>query len=166
MNVARRNFVVSAVAACLVAFCAGCRTNQADERQFVKAMMVDFASSMVQKMMSCPCFRGGKPPFMAMGQIRNDTSLVGLDDMATLTSLISKELADSGTVRILPSGEFPTGGQKPDLVLQGKLVQRDSLREDGRRQRDFTFELSIVDLASGMQVWRGKKVVGMLEDGW
>ena len=99
---------------------------------------------------------------MAIGEIKNDTVLVSKDDIEFMKSEIASELTNSGVVMISTVGEGRNAPQKgrnaiaPTLKLFGKLTQRDSRNKDGGFQREFVLELSIVELASGIQIWKDK----------
>ena len=106
---------------------------------------------------------------MAIGKIQNDTMSVGNDNIEFMKSQIASELTNSGLVMISTANgrAYSPQGEKavaPTLMLHGRLVQRDFRREDGQKQREFTLVLSIVDLASGIQVWTGKSAVGIVCD--
>ena len=164
------NLIFSAV--CVAALCVGCQSQSA-EQSWSKATEDVLVQQQLQKIVRCPVLLGGqgKRHVMAIGEIKNDTALVGNDNIEFMKSQIASELTNSGLVMIptagngrtsLPQGEKAVG---PTLMLQGKLTQRDFRKEDGRRQREFTLELSIVDLASGIRIWNGKSVAGIVDGG-
>ena len=108
---------------------------------------------------------------MAIGEIQNDTTLVGNDNIEFMKSQIASELTNCGVVMISTAENgrnAPPKGRNaiaPTLKLFGKLTQRDSRDKEGSLQHEFAFELSIVELASGRQIWSSKNVAVIRDNG-
>jgi len=148
--------------ACLAALCVGCQSRLA-EQSWSKDMETMLVQQQLEKIMRSQRLSGSAPHVMAIGEIKNDTTLVSNDNIEFMKAMIASELTNSGLVMISTNvgGAAKRDGKvlAPSLVLYGKLIQRDFRKEDGRLQREFTLELSIVDLASGTHIWNGKSMV-------
>ena len=159
-------------ATCVAFLFTGCRSAPT-EGAWSKATEDVLVQQQLQKIVRCPVLFGGqgKRHVMAIGEIQNDTTLVGNDNIEFMKSQIASELTNCGVVMISTAENGRTSPPQaknaitPTLKLNGKLTQRDSLMKDGRRQREFTLELSIVELASGKRIWHGKSVVCGVCDG-
>ena len=158
-------------ATCVAVLFTGCRSASAD-RAWLKATEDELVHQQLQKILRCPFLfsTAGKLHVMAIGDIQNDTTLVGNDNIEFMKSQITSELTNCGVVMISTAGNGRTSPPQaknaiaPTLKLHGKLTQRDSPMKDGRIRCEFTFELSIVDLANGNRIWYGKSVVGIVCD--
>ena len=158
--------------ACVAALCIGCRSQLA-EQSWSKATEDMLVRKQLQGLLRSPLLaeQRGALKVMAIGEIKNDTTLVGNDNIEFMKSAIASELTSSGMVMISTAGKgrasLPQGEKAvaPTIMLQGKLTQRDFRKEDGRMQREFTLDLSIVDLASGSQIWRSKSVAAIADGG-
>lgn len=158
-------------ATCVAALCVGCQSTTADGA-WSKDLEDMLVQRQLQELVRSPFFSKRRTlHVMAIGEIKNDTVLVSKDDIEFMKSEIASELTNSGVVMISTVGEGRTPlphGEKaiaPTLRMYGKLTQRDSRRKDGGLQREFDLELSIVDLASGIQIWKGKSSAGIVVGG-
>ena len=158
--------------ACVVALSIGCQSPSA-EQSWSKATEDMLVCSQLQRLLRCPLLagQGGALKVMAIGEIKNDTTLVSNNNIEFMKAMIASKLTECGLVIIstVENGRasLSQGGQAiaPTLKLHGKLTQRDFRKEDGRMQREFTLELSIVDLASGIQMWTSKCTAGIVDGG-
>lgn len=163
------NLIFSVV--CVAALCVGCQSPPSGGA-WSKATEDMLVSEQLRKLHRCPLFvERSTLHVMAIGEIKNDTALVSDDSIESMKATIASKLANSGVVMIsmvgsgrvsLPQGEKAVA---PTLMLHGKLTQRDFRKEDGRRHCEFTLELSIVELATGIRIWSNKSVVAILDNG-
>ncbi len=160
---------------CVAVLCVGCQSKPAAPAAAIDDAVVGLVSPLVQEALASPCFAGGKPPVMALGQLKNDTMSIRGGSIDLMESQMVELFSESG--RVVISSAFrgvtkeripvPTDTNllAPSLVLHGKLTQRNSLKEDGRRQCEFFLTLSICDLATGNKLWQGQRSAGFLFDG-
>lgn len=161
-------------ATCVAVLCVGCQSTPTESAVSIDDAVVGLVPQLVQEALASPCFAGGKRPVMALGRLKNDTMSIRGGTLDLMTSQIGELFSKSG--RVVMSSAFgdvskegisaPTDMKllAPTLVLHGKLTQRNSSRQDGRIQREFFLMLSIHDLATGNQVWHGRRNVVFLVD--
>lgn len=161
-------------ATCVAVLCVGCQSTPAESAVSIDDAVVGLVPQLVQEALASPCFAGGKPPVMAVGHIKNDTMMIRGGSLDLMSSQMVEMFSNSG--RVVFSSAFAgernekdslaNSGQivAPSLVLHGKLTQRTSRRKDGGTQLEFSLALSIVDLASGSQLWGGSRSVCIAVD--
>lgn len=162
-----KNSVVIVSMVCMAVLCVGCHSTSAEPAVSIDDAVVGLVPPLVQNALASRCFASEKPPVMAVGRIKNDTMMIRGGSLDLMGSQMVEMFSDSGRVVISSAfaggrnekDSLATSGQiaAPSLVLHGKLTQRTSRREDGGTQLEFTLALSIVDLASGSQLWRGSR---------
>ena len=162
-------------ATCVAALCVGCQSTPAESAVSIDDAVAGLVPPLVQEALASPCFAGGKPPVMALGQLKNDTMSIRGGTIDLMESQIAELFSKSGRV-VMSSAKQMIPGQAdmklqiPSLVLHGKLTQQNLSPKDGRIQREFFLMLSIYDLATGNQVWHGRcSVVFLVDDkqaGW
>ena len=154
-----------ALIACIAVLCAGCRSAPV-EGSWSKATEEMLVRQQLERIVRCPLLslKQGKLHVMAIGEIKNDTTLVGNDNIEFMKAQIASALTNCGVVMISTAENgrnAPSKGRNaiaPTLKLSGKLTQRDSCDKEGCLQHEFALELSIVELASGRQIWSYKNV--------
>ncbi len=159
-------------AVCVAALCVGCQSAPA-VGVWSKAMEDMLVQQQLQRIVQCPfLFLGqGRLHVMAIGEIQNDTALISNDNIEFMKAEIASELTNIGVVMISTAengrASLSQGGKviAPTLKLYGKLTQRDFRDKEGRLRHEFAFELSIVELATGVRRWSGKNVVVILDNG-
>ena len=146
------------------------------------------AQSLVQKLLLSGAVdhRGGGRYVVAISRITNDTmqridtdELIKKIRVALLNSgkaVITTAIADNGaedpmTMRmreLRKSNEFNqanvAGAHEmvaPDLSLSGKILQHNNLVDNGQRI-DYTFQLSLTDLHTGLAVWEDEAPIAKL----
>lgn len=167
------NMVLCAM--CVVVLCVGCQSTPAESAVSIDDAVAGLVPQLVQEALASPCFAGGKPPVMALGRLKNDTISIRGGTIDLMESQIGELFSKSGRV-VMSSAKQMIPGQTditlqiPSLVLHGKLTQQNSSQKDGRIQREFFLMLSIYDIATGNQVWHGRRNVVFLVDdkqaGW
>lgn len=162
-------------ATCVAALCVGCQSTPAESAVSIDDAVAGLVPPLVQEALASPCFAGGKPPVMALGRLKNDTMSIRGGTIDLMESQMGELFSESG--RVVISSAFrgvtkeripvPTDTNllAPSLVLRGKLTQRNLSQKDGRMQLEYFLELSIKDLATGNQMWHGRRSVGFLVDG-
>ncbi len=166
---------LTAFALCVAALCVGCQSRSSEPAVSIDDAVAGLVPQLVQSALASPCFTGGNRPVMALGRIQNDTMSIRGRTFDLMVAQIVELFSASGQVVIssaLGSAEderIPVATDSkmlvPSLVLYGELAQRNSSREDGRMQREFYLALSIHELATGNQLWRGRRNVVFLVDG-
>lgn len=168
-----KNSVVIVSMVCMAVLCVGCHSTSAEPAVSIDDAVAGLVPPLVQNALASRCFASEKPPVMAVGRIKNDTMMIS-GSLDLIGSQMVEMFSDSGRVVISSAfaggrnekDSLATSGQiaAPSLVLHGQLTQRTSRREDGGTQLEFTLALSIVDLASGSQLWRGSRSVCIAVD--
>lgn len=161
-----------ALIACIAALCVGCQTTPV-EGPWSKATEEMLVHGQLERIVRCPLLflEQGKMHVMAIGEIKNETTLVSNDNVEFMKATIASELTNLGVVMISTAENgrnAPPKGRNaiaPTLKLFGKLTQRDSRDKEGSLQHEFAFELSIVELASGRQIWSSKNVAVIRDNG-
>lgn len=156
---------------CTAVLLAGCASSSKIITPSVDDAVLGLAQTLVQRALGSPCLAGDKRPVLAIGRIQNETMSIRGGSFEMMLSQITSMLIESGKVRVtsahgaVSDRQSPRSDQllAPSMVLQGKLVQRETLQE-GNRKCEFTLSLSIVDIASGQSLWRGDSSVGVLLD--
>lgn len=156
-------------AACVAALCVGCQSRPAGGA-WSKATEDMLVFSQMSRILRCPLLfsEHGELHVMAIGEIQNDTTLIGNDNIEFMKAEIASELTNLGVVMISTAENGRTQGGNaiaPTLKMYGKLTQRDFRDKEGRLQHEFAFELSIVELATGRRIWNGKSVACIVDDG-
>lgn len=159
-------------AVCAAGLLVGCQSASIDGA-WSKNMETQLVHQQLQKIVRCPFLfsEQGKLHVMAIGEIENNTTLVGNDNIEFMKAQIASKLTNSGVVMIstAENGRIspPHGGNAiaPTLKLNGKLTQRDSRDKEGRLQHEFALELSIIELATGVRRWSYRSVVAILDNG-
>ena len=155
---------------CVVVLCVGCQSTPTESAVSIDDAVVGLVPQLVQEALASPCFAGGKRPVMALGRLENDTMSIRGGTLDLIESQLGELFSKSGRVvmssakQMIPE-QTDTTLQTPSLVLHGKLTQQNSSRKDGRIQCEFFLMLSIYDLATGNQVWHGRRNVEFLVDG-
>ena len=162
-------------ATCVAALCVGCQSTPAESAVSIDDAVVGLVPQLVQEALASPCFAGGKRPVMALGRLKNDTMSIRGGTLDLMESQMGELFFESGRVVIssafrgVPKEGIPVPTDMkllaPSLVLHGKLTQRSSSQKDGRMQLEYFLELSIHDIATGTQMWHGRRSVGFLVDG-
>jgi uncharacterized protein (TIGR02722 family) len=152
-----------------------------DYRDFEEA-----AAKMVQKMLSSPATahpQGGRY-ILAISRITNDT--MQRIDTDQLIKKIRVELLNSGRMMVTTAigangpedtmnyaarelrgnDEFNQGTVQakrtmiaPDLSLSGKIIQRNNSMNSSKTQVDYSFQLTITDLKTGLAFWEGEEMI-------
>ena len=152
------------------ALMAGCQS-AATDGAWSKATEDMLVQRQLEKIFKSQCLSAKAPQVMSIGEIKNDTFLVGNDSIDSMKSKIVSGLANSRLVLISTAfgeGKGQSSSQQggnaiaPTLTLYGKLTQRDSRDKEGRLRREFILELSIVEISTGRRIWNGKSMVGVL----
>ena len=152
----------------MAALVAGCQS-AATDGAWSRATEDMLVQRQLEKIFKSQCLSAKAPQVMSIGKIKNDTFLVGNDNIQFMRSQIASALADSGLVMI--STAFGGDGKEvslpqdgkviaPTLTLYGKLTQRDSREKDGKPLHEFILELSIVEISTSRRIWYGKSAVG------
>ena len=160
---------------CVAVLCVGCQSTPAEPAVSIDDAVAGLVPPLVQEALASPCFAGGKPPVMALGRLKNDTMSISGGSLGLMESQMAELFSESGRVVIssafrgVPKERIPIPTDMkqlaPSLVLHGKLTQRNSSQKDGRMQLEYFLELSIKDLATGNQMWHGRRSVEFLVDG-
>ena len=158
-----------------------------DSRDFEQA-----AQAMVRDMLANDRLQprpDGQPRVMAISRITNDTTLrINTNE---LLQTIRRELSNSGRIvtttavgldgpsdplaaqarQLRQSGEFnqrtvAERGQMvaPDLSLSGQIVQRTTRVDGGMQRIDYSFQLTLTNIRTGIAVWEGQEIVSRVGD--
>jgi len=159
-----------------------------DSRDFQEA-----AQAMVRSMLESDRLQArpdGQPRVMAMSRITNDTTLrININE---LLQTIRRELSNSGRIvtttavglegpsdpmaaqarQLRQSGEFDQRtvagrGQMaaPDLSLSGQIIGRRTALDGGAQRMDYTFQLVLTNIRTGIAVWEDQQVITRVGDG-
>ena len=158
-----------------------------DSRDFEQASL-----SMVRDMLASDRLQprpDGQPRVMAISRITNDTTLrINTNE---LLQTIRRELSNSGRIvtttavglggpsdplaaqtrQLRQSGEFnqrtvAERGQMvaPDLSLSGQIVQRTNRVDGGMQRIDYSFQLTLTNIRTGIAVWEGQEIISRVGD--
>jgi uncharacterized protein (TIGR02722 family) len=159
-----------------------------DSRDFQEA-----AQGMVRSMLQSDRLQArpdGQPRVMAISRITNDTTLrINTNE---LLQTIRRELSNSGRIvtstavglegpsdpmamqarQLRQSGEFDQRtvagrGQMaaPDLSLSGQIIGRRTALDGGAQRMDYTFQLALTNIRTGIAVWEDQQVITRVGDG-
>lgn len=159
-----------------------------DSRDFQEA-----AQAMVRSMLESDRLQArpdGQPRVMAISRITNDTTLrININE---LLQTIRRELSNSGRIvtttavglegpsdpmalqarQLRQSGEFDqrtvaARGQMaaPDLSLSGQIIGRRTALDGGAQRMDYTFQLALTNIRTGIAVWEDQQVITRVGDG-
>jgi len=132
----------------------------------------------------------GQPRVMSISRITNDTTLrININE---LLQTIRRELSNSGRIvtstavglegpsdpmamqarQLRQSGEFDQRtvagrGQMaaPDLSLSGQIIGRRTALDGGAQRMDYTFQLALTNIRTGIAVWEDQQVITRVGDG-
>ena len=159
-----------------------------DSRDFQEA-----AQAMVRSMLESDRLQArpdGQPRVMSISRITNDTTLrININE---LLQTIRRELSNSGRIvtstavglegpsdpmamqarQLRQSGEFDQRtvagrGQMaaPDLSLSGQIIGRRTALDGGAQRMDYTFQLALTNIRTGIAVWEDQQVITRVGDG-
>ncbi len=149
------------------------------------------ADASVQSMLASPAMTkpSGGRYVMALSRMTNDT--MQRIDTDLLVKKIRVDLLNSGKVvmttavgatvedplamqtrELRGSQEFNQAqvaktGQMvaPDLSLSGKIIQQNTRLGDGTQRIEYSFQLSVTDIRTGLAIWEGEKPISKLTTG-
>lgn len=163
--------MAAAVGALLVFGSAGCRTttHYVPQGGTVAAIGgfsqddIDYTiSQAVQSILSQNRLAGANPQerkVVVVENVRNDTLSRGRDADALAEGLgisLREELTNSGRVLVFnkQAAQYATVRVDPQFSLNGRLTQRNLRQDNGDVQIEYSLNLQLIDLKTGLEFWQ------------
>ena len=113
---------------------------------------------------------GANRAVMIIENITNDTLSRGRDAGALAEALgqsLREELTNGGKVVVYnkEAAQFAKVRIDPQYRLAGRLTERNLRQDNGDVQKEYNLNLTLVDLATGLEFWQKRVHVGKLVDG-
>ena len=110
-------------------------------------------------------FEGANRAVMIVENIRNDTLSRGRDASSLAEALgqsLREELTNSGKVVVYnkEAAQYAQVRVNPQYRLSGRLSERNMRQDDGDYQKEYNLNLTLVDLATGLEFWQKRVHVG------
>lgn len=79
---------------------------------------------------------------------------------------LREELTDGGKVVVYnkEAGQFATVRVEPQYILRGRLAERNLRMDNGDYQREYNLNLTLIEIATGLEFWQKRVHVGKLID--
>ena len=112
---------------------------------------------------------GSNRAVMIVEDVKNDTLSRGRDAGALAEALgqtLREELTNSGKVVVYnkEAAQYAQVRINPQYRLAGRLSERNMRQDDGDAQKEYNLNLTLVDLATGLEFWQKRVHVGKLVD--
>jgi len=170
----------AAVAAVAVAM-AGCMTQTrryvaGETRQTVAGFSEEDIVDTVSRAMQSVCSQdriklreGANRAVMIVEDVTNDTLSRGRDAGALAEALgqsLREELTNGGKVVVYNKevAQYATVRVDPQYILRGRLTERNLRQDNGDFQKEYNLNLTLVELATGLEFWQKRIHVGKLVD--
>ena len=113
--------------------------------------------------------QGAGHAIVIVKNVVNDTNSRGRDASALAEALgqsLREELTNSGKVIVYNEETAPNAKVKvePQYRLSGRLTERNLRQDDGDFQKEYNLNLTLVELATGLEFWQKRIHVGKLVD--
>ena len=162
--------------ACLIAGCATATRKYAasETRQtvagFSEADVQDAVSRAVQSILSQERIRlkeGANRAVVSVNNIINDTMSRGYDASILAENIcqsLREELTNSGRVVVYNKdvAKYAQVQVTPQYVLVGRLSERHMRQDNGDIQKEYNLNLSLVEVATGLEFWQKRIHIGKL----
>ena len=112
---------------------------------------------------------GSNRAVMIVEDVKNDTLSRGRDASALAEALgqsLREELTNSGKVVVYnkEAARYAQVRVDPQYRLAGRLSERNMRQDNGDYQKEYNLNLTLVDLATGLEFWQKRVHVGKLVD--
>ena len=112
---------------------------------------------------------GSNRAVMVVEDVRNDTLSRGRDASALAEALgqsLREELTNSGKVVVYnkEAAQYAQVRVNPQYRLAGRLSERNMRQDNEDYQKEYNLNLTLVDLATGLEFWQKRVHVGKLVD--
>ena len=168
---------VAAVAAAM----AGCMTQThryvaGEARQTVAGFSEEDIQDTVSRAIQSVCSQdriklqaGANRAVMIVEDVKNDTLSRGRDAGALAEALgqsLREELTNGGKVVVYnkAAGQYATVKVDPQYILRGSLTERNLRQDNGDFQKEYNLNLTLIELATGLEFWQKRVHVGKLVD--
>lgn len=169
---------LSVVAASLVSGCmTKTRRYQDNEiRETVAAFSEEDVNDTVRRAIESICAQdriklhpGSNRAVMIIENVTNDTLSRGRDAGALAEALgqsLREELTNGGKVVVYnkEAAQYAKVRIEPQYRLAGRLTERNLRQDNGDFQKEYNLNLTLVDLATGLEFWQKRIHVGKLVD--
>jgi len=169
--------VVSAAAAVLV----GCTTathryvegeTRSEVAGFSEYDINDTVSRAMQSVISQDRIKlqaGANRAVMIVEDVVADTTSRGSEASGLANSIgqsLREELTNGGKVVVYNKevGQFAKVRVEPQYILRGRLTERNLRTDDGDYQREYNLNLTLIEIATGLEFWQKRIHVGKLVD--
>lgn len=112
---------------------------------------------------------GANRAVMIVENVTNDTNSRGRDAGALAEALgqsLREELTNGGKVVVYnkETAQYATVKVTPQYRLAGRLTERNLRQDNGDYQKEYNLNLTLVELATGLEFWQKRIHVGKLVD--
>lgn len=129
-------------------------------------------SQAVQSILAQGCLRSqtpGERKIVNVKNVTNDTTTRGRDAEALAEGLglsLREELTQSGKILVYNEqvAQYATRRVLPQFVLYGRLTNRFLRQDNGDQQIEYSLNLQLVDLATGLEMWQKRIPVRKVAD--
>lgn len=139
---------------------------------FAEVDIQDTVSRAVQSILSQDRIRlkdGSNRAILSVDNIVNDTMSRGYDASVLAESIgqsLREELTNSGKVVVYNKSvaQYAQVQVTPQYVLLGRLTERHMRQDNGDIQKEYNLNLTLVEVATGLEFWQKRIHVGKLVD--
>lgn len=129
-------------------------------------------SRAVQSILAQGCLRSQNPgerKILNVKNVTNDTTTRGRDAEALAEGLglsLREELTQSGKILVYNEqvAQYAAKRVLPQFVLYGRLTNRFLRQDNGDQQIEYSLNLQLVDLATGLELWQKRIPVRKVAD--
>ena len=112
---------------------------------------------------------GANRAVMIVDDVKNDTMSRGRDAGALAEALgqsLREELTNGGKVVVYnkEAAQYATVKVNPQYILRSRLTQRNLRQDNGDLQVEYNLNLTLIELATGLEFWQKRVHVGKLAD--
>jgi len=176
-----KNLIIAVLAGLIAVCMTGCTTPtkryaQNETRQTVAGFSEEDINDTVSRAYQSICSLdriklkpGANRAVMVVEDVTNDTLSRGRDAGALAEALgqsLREELTNGGKVIVYnkEAARYATVRVDPQYRLAGRLTERHLRQDDGDVQEEYNLNLTLVDLATGLEFWQKRVHVGKLVD--